>query len=338
MKKINCAVIGMGVGERHASFYQKFKKTNLCKIYETNKDKVRKLKKKFPEAEFVKSEQEIYKDKTIQLVSIASYDNFHCNQIIQCIKNNKYIFVEKPLCLNINELRKIKKYYEKFNSKISCNLILRGSPQFKKIYNLNLQKKLGKIFYLEGDYNYGRLRKITKGWRGKIPFYSVTCGGGVHMVDLMTWILNELPVQIKAEANRIVTKNTKFKFNDFSVAILKFKSGKIAKISSNFGCKIPHHHTLKIFGTKGTIFHEINGSNFYTSRSKKISPNFFNLKFENKNKNNILKSFVLNLIGKGKNLITFQEVVNSMLICLGIEKSFKTNKNIKIDFRKLKIS
>ena len=37
--------------------------------------------------------------------------------------------------------------------------------------------RFGKIFYIEGDYNYGRVKKITK--RGKIPFYSVTYGGGL---------------------------------------------------------------------------------------------------------------------------------------------------------------
>ena len=38
-KKLNCAVIGMGVGSRHAFFYLKSSKTNLLKIYEKNKKK-----------------------------------------------------------------------------------------------------------------------------------------------------------------------------------------------------------------------------------------------------------------------------------------------------------
>ena len=66
--------------------------------------------------------------------------------------------------------------------------------------------RFGKIFYIEGDYNYGRVKKITKGWRGKIPFYSVTYGGGVHIIDLITWIVDELPIQVKADSNKIVTK------------------------------------------------------------------------------------------------------------------------------------
>ena len=40
MKKINCAVIGMGVGEIHANFYKDSKFTNLIKIFEIDKKKI----------------------------------------------------------------------------------------------------------------------------------------------------------------------------------------------------------------------------------------------------------------------------------------------------------
>ena len=165
---------------------------------------------------------------------------------------------------------------------------------------MNSTKTFGNIFYIEGDYNYGRLKKINNGWRGKIPFYSVTYGGGVHMIDLITWILKELPYQVKAEANKIITKKSPFKYNDFSVAILKFKSGKIAKITSNFGCMIPHHHSLNIYGSRGTLLNSISGASFYKSRDKTLKPKKFKKIYKKNEKNNLLKSFVLNLFGKKK--------------------------------------
>lgn len=338
MKKINCAVIGMGVGERHANFYNRFHQTNLIKIFEIDKKKIKKLKKKFPKVNFVSNENSIFEDKNIDLVSIASYDNFHFDQIIKCLKNRKNIFVEKPICLNLSQLKKIYKIYKKSKVRISCNLILREAPQFKKIIQMHKKKTFGDIFYIEGNYNYGRIKKIKDGWRGKIPFYSVTYGGGVHMIDLVTWILKELPFQIKAEANKILTKNSSFKYNDFSVALLKFKSGKIAKITSNFGCMIPHHHSLNIFGSKGTLMNSLNGANFYKSRDKKSKPKKFKKSFKKNEKNNLLKNFVLCLLKKEReNPIKFREIINTMLICFAIEKSFNTNKNIKLDYKNFKL-
>ena len=49
-------------------------------------------------------EETIFKDKQINLVSIASYDNYHFDQILKCLKNEK-IIVEKPMCLNPNQLK-----------------------------------------------------------------------------------------------------------------------------------------------------------------------------------------------------------------------------------------
>jgi len=340
MKQLNCAVIGMGVGERHANFYKKFKGTKLKKIFEKDKTLASKLKKKFPLINFVKNENEIFKDPKIDLVSIASYDNYHYGQILKAFKNNKHIFVEKPICLNLNELRKIWFYHKKNKKiKISSNLLLRASPHFKKIKFLNDKKKYGNIFYVEADYNYGRLHKILDGWRNKIPFYSVNYGGGVHMVDQIMWLLDELPYQVKAEANKLVTKNSKFKFNDFSVALLKFKSGKIAKVSSNFGCNMPHHHAMKIFGTKGSLIHNFKGADFYKSRNKKIKTKNFKINFSKIEKNNVLKSFVTSILRKKDNkIINFRDILNSMLICFAIEKSAKTNRNIKINYNQLKVS
>ena len=82
------------------------------------------------------------------------------------------------------------------------------------------------------------------------------------MIDLILWFLNELPHEVTSEGNRLIVKNKKFKTNDFTVSLLKFKSGKIVKISSNFGCTIPHHHSLKVFGSKGSIIHDLKRGNF----------------------------------------------------------------------------
>ncbi len=338
MNKINCGIIGFGVGERHAKFYNKSKFTVLKKVYEKNKSYVKQLKKRYPSINFVKNENEIINDNSIKLVSIASYDNYHCNQIIKCLKKNKDIFVEKPLCLNINELKRIIKVYKKSNSRISCNLNLRGSPQFKKIKSIHDKKKLGKTYYIEADYNYGRLHKITDGWRNKIPFYSVTYGGAVHMIDQIIWLLKDFPCEVKAEANKIVTKKSKFRFNDFSLAMLRFKSGIIGKVSSNFSCNMPHHHSLKIFGTKGTLDFGIRGLHFYNSRNKNKRPKILKFNFSEKQKNNVLKNFAMSIYRKKNyNSINFKEILNCMLVCFAIEKSFKSNKNIKINYKNYSI-
>ena len=96
------------IGIKHFDAIQNYKKSFVKFICEKDKKKHFILKKKFKNTKIVSNENEIFKDKNINLVSIASYDNHHFNQIIKCIRYNKNIIVEKPMCLKLIELKKNK--------------------------------------------------------------------------------------------------------------------------------------------------------------------------------------------------------------------------------------
>ncbi len=183
------------------------------------------------------------------------------------------------------------------------------------------------------------MNKIIKGWRGKIPFYSVVSGGAVHLIDIICNNLNEYPNSVYASSNKIVTKNSKFKYQDLVVSILKFKSGIISKISANFGCKTRHHHQLKFFGKDGTFFKDYDKSKIIFNNDSN-EENSKVIKFEKKyNKSEILKKFInqFNSNLKNNNLPKYEEVAKVMLVCFAIEKSFKKNKEIKINYKKLNL-
>ena len=54
-------------------------------------------------------------------------------------------------------------------------MVLRNHPKFLKIKELISSGQIGKIYHIEGEYNYGRFHKLINGWRGKIP-HSVMAG------------------------------------------------------------------------------------------------------------------------------------------------------------------
>ena len=111
--KIVAAVIGFGIGKKHVDAIDSHKYSKVKTICEKNKQKVLQLKKKYRSKIIVTNEDKMFKDKSINLVSIASYDEYHYNQILKCIKYNKHIIVEKPMCLNEKQLIDIKKKLKK---------------------------------------------------------------------------------------------------------------------------------------------------------------------------------------------------------------------------------
>ena len=65
--------------------------------------------KKFKDIKIYKNSDDLINDKTINTVSICTYDHFHMDQIIKCLKNNKNVFCEKPLCFNYDQFKILKK-------------------------------------------------------------------------------------------------------------------------------------------------------------------------------------------------------------------------------------
>lgn len=338
IKKLNAGIIGLGVGERHITGYRLDKRCDIKKLCDFDREKISVLSKKYPEYEFSTDPNQILNDPEIDVVSIASYDNFHADQVIKAIQNGKHVFVEKPICLHENELKSIVKVLNNNpHCKLSSNFVLRKSPQFLVIKKEIEENKFGDLYSLEGDYNYGRIHKLTNGWRGDIPFYSVMHGGGIHIIDLLMWISKKKVIEVIGISSKIVTENTKFKFPDIVSALLRFEDNVIGKITANFGSVTPHHHKLAIYGTQATFFNSHETGIIYKERENSENKLLFKHSFDNYKKTNVLTSFISSLIDNTQSEVTCKEVIDVMSISLAIEKSLFTKRWEKVNYLEIEI-
>ena len=304
--KLNCAIIGLGVGEKHLQTLLKIKQTNISCLCDFDNSKLKKITKKYSKykklsnCKFLDNFEELLKFENLDLIIISSYDNFHSEQIIKLAKKNINFFVEKPLCQNRNEFNIIKNTIKKYKINISSNFVLREHPVFLKLKKKIKEDKLGKIYHFESEYNYGRINKIHKGWRGKINYYSVNQGGAIHMLDLILHLKKMKIQKIFAVGNNISSKNSTFKYPDIVTSILKFNDNTTAKITSNFSSVSPHHHKFSVFGTKGSFeFNYLNNIYFFSRdyEKKKIKIEKNTNKF---NKSVVLKNFIHMILTKNK--------------------------------------
>ena len=104
---INVGVIGLGVGEQHIYGYQKSKYANPIKICDVDKTKLAEVANRSGIKNITTDPEQILTDPNIDVVSIASFDQFHAEQVIKALKNGKHVFVEKPLCTSRGELDEI---------------------------------------------------------------------------------------------------------------------------------------------------------------------------------------------------------------------------------------
>lgn len=323
--RLRAAVIGLGVGERHIEHYEFDPRCEVAALCDIDAAKLSDVGRKHPGKILTTDPAAVLADPTIEVVSIASYDSAHAEQVVAAIRAGKHVFAEKPLCLLDDEFEAIDRaLIENPRVRLSSNLILRGAPQFREIKARVQSGALGRLYYLEGDYNYGRLEKIADGWRGKIDFYSVTLGGAIHMIDLLLWLSQRAVVDVVAFGNQIASRGSSFRFADMVSALLRFDDGMTAKVSANFGCVCPHHHALSIYGTAGTFLHGRRGGVFYDSRDPAARGEDVQLEFPTAAKGNVQRSFVKHLLDGSPPEVDVADVMNAMATALAIERSLRS--------------
>lgn len=330
-KKICAGIIGSGIGIKHLEAINQLKNSKVKYLCEFNKKKIIFLKKKYPNIEIIKKPKKIFLDNEVNLVSIASYDNFHYSQIIESLKYKKNIIVEKPMCLNLKQLKIIKKKFLNKNIKIISNLVLRENSLFKKIKK-SLKKK--EIYYIEADYVWGRRFKLFE-WRSQIKNYSIALGAAIHLIDLIYWMLKKRPIFVTAYGNNIATKNSNFKNKSFAVFLFEYQNGLIAKVSANCSAIYEHFHELKIFEKNFTYVNSFKGNFMFKKKGDyKTTYNSLGASYpDKKSRKNIIKKFIYNIQKNKKNsIISFQDQVDVMSICFACDESLKKNKKIRIKY------
>jgi len=336
MPRFTAGIIGLGVGESHIEGYESHPHCSVTKLCDINKDALNAVGKRHPEKQLTQDPENIIYDPDIDIVSIASYDDAHKNQVVASLKNGKHVFVEKPLCLSNEELLSIVSVMrENPKLKVSSNLILRRCPRFIDLRKRIRSGELGQVFHMESSYDYGRLNKLTDGWRGQIPSYSVTLGGGIHLIDLMHWVSGEKFTKVFAYGNTLATIGSAFSGNSLTSAIMKSSSGCTMSLTSNFGSVTPHHHKLCVYGTEATFEQSHTNASYFFSRDPAVEPEKVDTPYPGTQKGDLLYDFVDSIIGEKQPLVKAQEVIDAMSVALAIDESAQKKTPQQVHYHKL---
>jgi len=140
-------------------------------------------------------ENEIIKNPEINTLFIATRHDSHAQYVIKGLENGKNVFVEKPLCLNLEELEQIESLVVETGKKVMIGFNRRFSP-----HAVLVKKKIGN----------GKMSMIYRVNAGNIPADSwiqdMKIGGGriigevCHFIDLMVYMCGSVPVKIMASA------------------------------------------------------------------------------------------------------------------------------------------
>jgi predicted dehydrogenase len=328
---LGVAVVGLGVGEQHARRYHANPSCELRWLVDHDLARAQTLAAALggrPTSDF----DTVVRDDRVDIVSIASYDHDHYDQVMQALRAGKHVFVEKPLCQTLEQARAIKAAWERHEGrvKLDSNLVLRAAPLYRWLRDEVRAGTFGDVYAFTGEYLYGRIEKITQGWRKDVPDYSVMEGGGIHLIDLMMWVLGERPVAVYAAANRIATRATAFQPNDYATAVMEMGSGILSTITANFGCVHRHHHVVRVFGTSATLLYDDAGARLHHSRAPDALPSTVSHSALPATKGDLIDDFVAAVLTNSP--VETSLVFDSISISVACDRSAATNARQVVEY------
>ena len=255
---------------------------------------------------------ELFNDKNTNTIFVATRHDSHANYVLEAIKAKKHVFVEKPLCLHLEQLEKIKTEQEQSNSLLMVGFNRRFAPQIQKIHSI--LKATNQPVAINYRVNAGTLPKDH--W-----IHDLSVGGGriigevCHFVDLVTYLAASKVKSLSANSMQ-GSGNT----NDTLVINLLFENGSIANISyfSN-GNKELNKEYLEVFSSgQVAVINDFKDLSLFGKSVKNSS-----LSSQDKGHKQGVKAF-LDAIREGKNSpIPFNEIYHSMLCTFKVEESIK---------------
>ncbi len=329
MSSIKVGIIGLGVGERHIVGYRQIDGVDVTAICDIDSAKLKEVGDRQDIAARYTDYRAMLDGVDLDAVSICSYDDAHADQAIAAFDSGLHVMAEKPLALNRTDLERVMQAQRKSGRRLSSNLILRQSPRFQRIRDMVRAGAFGDIHYMEGDYLHQILWKITEGWRGKMDFYCVTYGGGIHLIDLMRWVAGEEVVEVTAMAAKKVTRDSTFNYPDTMVSLLRFESDLLAKSTTSFAPQRRQIHTLNVYGTK-LSFENANGPGRLYSGDKPEDETAFDVPYPAIEKGDLLPDFIAAIREDREPVVSAQDVFQVMNICLSAWESAETGRAVAV--------
>ncbi len=164
---------------------------------------------------------EIIKNKDVNAIFCASRHDSHSRYVLAAIAERKPIFVEKPLCVNREQLTEIDAAVSANNGRVMVGFNRRFSESFRAI----------KKFYADRSEPMAITYRVNAGFIPKTSWIQDPnqggriIGEGCHFIDTMAYLTGSVPVRVYAEA--LSSPNREIMHHDNVIITIKFADGSV---------------------------------------------------------------------------------------------------------------
>ncbi len=261
---------------------------------------------------------EITNDENINTVFIATRHNLHAPYVLEALRKNKNIFVEKPLCLSLEGLQEIAEEYQKRNVHLMVDFNRRFSPHVRETLKLFSSGGPKAIHY---RINAGSLP--PQHW-----VHDKDQGGGrilgevCHFVDLAMFLAGSRITTVSADS-----MGDSKGLMDTLVINLTFADESVASISyfSN-GHPSLQKERLEIFSAgQAVVIDDFKRMTIHSKKTRK-----YNLRKQDKGHARIVEAFLSSVTSGTPTPIPFEDIYWTTLATLKVVESIQSGQKLSL--------
>lgn len=226
---VKIAVIGVGTfGTNLLNTFSQLEREGRCKlvaICDINKETLERQTKKYNVKGYTDYKEMIDKEE-IDGVAVATPDPFHREPVVYAANKGKHIFVEKPMDVTVEGCNEMIQVCRKANVLLQVDFHKRFDPFHIKIRNDVREGLAGNI-----EYGYAHMEDkivVPRDWFPNwAPKSSPVWFLGVHMFDLIRWIIGSNGKRVYAKGKKLKLKGLGIDTYDSVSVMVEFENGTV---------------------------------------------------------------------------------------------------------------
>ena len=245
--KHRLAIIGYGgmAGWHHANIKEKIPAIQVVAALDVREEARQKARENG--LKVYQDLAELLADSSVDLVTIATPNDFHKDLAIACLKAGKNVVCEKPVTLNAAELEEIMAVAKHTGRLFSIHQNRRWDKDFLIVKKAIDEGLVGTPYFVESRVQGSR--GPMHGWRGhKQNGGGMLLDWGVHLIDQAMQLFPEPVVSVNAHLFQLYGSEV----DDNIKLLLRFESGVSVLLEMATNCFI-HHPRWHVSGTGGTL-------------------------------------------------------------------------------------
>jgi len=347
---LRCAVIGTGgIGLDHLNSFLHCRRATVAAIAESSPARAKEASERFKIPRSYADYRELLEQPDIDAVTIALPNYLHAPVAIAALKARKHVLLEKPMAMNATEAAKIIETAKKMKRTLMVGQNFRFNRQTQMAKLIIQRGDLGEIYHARAFWLRRSHIPRTGSWftQKKLAGGGCTADLGVHMLDASLHLLDDFEVaRVSAQTfakfgprglgeldwgRSEIDPHKPFDVEDYSIALLRFKSGKTVTLETSWAANHPsdaREYGIDLLGTNA-------GLSLYPARMFRSGPNGYETIQLATPKvplcEDRIQHFVNCLLDGKKSLVPLEESLKVQEILDAIYESAASGKEVRID-------